>query len=158
MRFAPMLIEQRDPPARSRRCGPGLLIAGACVLLYRTVALLAGEARAVLKRWVVALTVIEMIVDVVTVIAAARWWRTRAPAHSRLPMRAGAVATVVHAGRVLVFVLGRTGPLADFDVRPERRADHRERWSWAQVVVAGVLSTLGLIGVVAIWRVRRRSS
>ena len=150
--------ERGDAPARSRPCGPGLLIVGACVLLYRTVALLAGEARTVLKRWVVALTVMEMVVDVVTVVAAARWWRTRAADHARLPLRVGAVATCLHAARVLVFVLGRTGPWVDFDVRPEHRADHRRRWSWAQVVFAGVMSTLGIIGAVTVWRVRRRSS
>ncbi|MFW2335700.1 hypothetical protein [Ilumatobacter sp.] len=155
---SPILLEQRDRPVRSCRCGPGLLIVGACVLLYRTVALLAGEARTVLKRWVVALTVIEMIVDVVAVVAAARWWRTRALDHARLPLRLGAVAAVVHAVRVLVFVLGRTGPWVDVDVRPEHRADHNQRWSWAQVVFAGVMSTLGIVGVVAVWRVRRRSS
>jgi hypothetical protein len=153
-----MLLEHGDPAPCSRRCGPGLLIGGACVLIYRTIALLAGEARTVLKRWVVALTVLEMFVDVVTVVAAARWWRTRAPGHTRVPLRVGAVATCLHAVRVLVFVLGRTGPWVDFDVRPEHRADHRRRWNWAQVVFAGVMSTLGIIGAVAVWHVRHRAS
>lgn len=144
-------------PVRSSGVGAGLLIAGAGVLLYRTVALLAGGARAVLKCWVVALTVIEMIVDIVTVLCAARWWRSRDPRHARLPLRVAAAATLLHASRVLVFILGRTGPWIDFDVRPEHRADHRERWRWAEVVFAGVMSAFGVLGVAVIWRVRRRS-
>lgn len=66
-------------------------------------------------------------------------------------------ATFLHAGRVLVFVLGRTGPWVDFDVRPEKRADHRERWTWGQVVFAGVMSVFGVVGALAIWRARRRT-
>jgi len=144
-------------PVRSSGVVPGLLIAGAGVLLARTIALLAGGARAVLKSWVVALTVIEMIVDIVTVLGAARWWRSRIPRHARLPLRVAAAATLLHAVRVLVFVLGRTGPWIDFDVRPEHRADHRERWRWAEVAFAGVMSAFGVVGVVVVWRARRRS-
>lgn len=77
-------------PVRTSGVGPSLLIAGAGVLLYRTIALLAGGARAVLKSWVVALTFIEMIVDIVTVLGAARWWRSRTPRHARLPLRVAA--------------------------------------------------------------------
>ncbi len=144
-------------PVRSSGVGPGLLVAGAGVLLYRTIALLAGEARAVLKSWVVALTVIEMIVDFVTVLGAVRWWRSRTPRHARLPLRVAAAATLLHSVRVLVFVVGRTGPWVDFDVRREHRADHRERWRWAEVVFAGVMSAFGVIGVVVVWCCRRGS-
>lgn len=37
-----------------------------------------------------------------------------------------AALVVVHAFRVAVFALGRTGPWIDFDVRPEFRATHCE--------------------------------
>ncbi len=108
----------------------------------------------VLKRWVVALTVMEMIVDVVSVAAAARWWKSHAPHHARLPLRVGALATLLHAVRVLIFVLGRTGPWVDFDVRPEHRASHGTRWTWGGVVFAGVMAVLGVIGVGVVWRWR----
>ncbi|MDH3683192.1 MAG: hypothetical protein OEV40_24980 [Acidimicrobiia bacterium] len=134
-----------------------LLFGGAGILLYRTVALLAGSGRVVLKPWVVALTFIEMALDCVTMAGSARWWLTRCAGHARLPLRAGVAATLLHAARVSVFVLGRTGPWRDFDVRPEHRADHDERWTWSQVVLASVLSVLGVIGVVVVWWFRRRS-
>jgi hypothetical protein len=131
-----------------------LLLGGAGILLYRTVALLA-RARAVLRGWVVGLTIVEMALDLVTMGAAARWLVTRAPRHGRPGMRFGAAATSLHAVRVLVFVLGRTGPWTDFDVRPEHRADHRGRWTWGGVIFAGAMSALGVLGVGVVWRVRR---
>lgn len=138
----------------SGRLGAGLLFGGAAVLAYRTVALAAGEARAVLKRWVMALTFVEMVVDALTMIASMRWWVSRSPADARFPLRAGAAAALLHAARVLVFVVGRTGPWRDFDVRPEHRAEHDDRWSWTEVIFAGTTSILGVIGVFVIWSKR----
>ena len=148
------MLEVGAGAARSSGWGPGLLFGGAGILVYRTIALLA-RARAVLRWWVVASTVLEMVVDVGTLVAAGRWWMTRVPDHSRLGLRFGAAATLLHAVRVLVFVLGRTGPWVDFDVRPGHRADHRGRWTWGGVIFAGVMSVLGIVGVGAIWAVRR---
>lgn len=153
-----VVVEREVVRARSHRFGAGLLFVGADVLLYRTIALLTGSARVVLRSWVVVLTVVEMAIDVVTVVTTARWWRSGAPGHARPALRCGAAATLVHAVRVLVFVVGRTGPWVDFDVRPEHRADHGSRWRWVEVVFAAVMSLLGIIGVGIVWRVRRRSS
>ena len=141
-------------PARTGGVRPALLLGGAGILVCRTVALL-SRGRTVLRGWVVALTIAEMAVDVVTMVAASRWLLTRAPRHGRPAMRFGAAATLLHAVRVLVFVLGRTGPWRDFDVRPEHRGDHRGRWTWGGVIFAGVMSALGVLGVGVIWRVRR---
>jgi hypothetical protein len=63
---------------------------------------------------------------------------------------------MLHALRVLIFVLGRTGPWVDFDVRPEQRSSHAARWTWDQVYFAATLSVLGVVGVLVIWRLRRR--
>lgn len=148
-----------DPAvARALRSGqvhPALLTGGAGLLLYRTVALLAGGGRIVLKPWVVALTVVEMVLDVVTTIGSLRWWATRSAERAPLALRAGAATTLVHAARVSIFVLGRTGPWQDFDVRRAHRAGHRQRWTWGQVVFAGVLSALGVVAVLRIWQARR---
>jgi hypothetical protein len=146
--------DRRDaPPPTSRRRHAALLAAGAGFLLYRTIALLRG-ARTILRPWVIALTCVEMVLDAATVAGALRWRRSRSPHHAHLPLRTGAAATLLHAVRVLVFVLGRTGPRVDIDVRPEARADHDRRWTWTQVVVAGVLSVVGVIGTGLIWRWR----
>ena len=144
-------------PTESASVAPALLFGGAAVLVYRTVFLLSG-ARSVLKGWVVALTIVEMAVDIATLLAAVRWWVTRDPHHSRPAMRFGAAATLLHAMRVSVFVLGRTGPWRDFDVRPEHRPDHDQRWTWGGVVVAGVMSALGFLGVGIIWQLRRSAA
>lgn len=144
-------------PARAGGVGPGLLLGGAAVLVYRTVALL-SRARTVLAGWVVGLTIVEMVVDVATMVAAARSLTTRAREDGRLALRFGAAATFLHAARVLVFVLGRVGPWRDFDVRPEHRADHRERWTWGGVIFAGAMSALGVLGVGIVWRIRRSAT
>lgn len=131
------------------------MLAGAGILLYRTLALIAGGARSVLKPWVIWLTFLEMAIDVITMGAASRWWQSRNADDRGPALAAGASATVVHAVRVAVFVLGRTGPWIDIDVREDARANHDERWTWPQVVFAGTLATAGVAGVVMIWIVRR---
>ena len=71
-------------------------------------------------------------------------------------MRLGAGGVILHAVRVLIFVLGRVGPWIDFDVRLEHRALHHTRWEIGWVYFAAIMSVLGIIGVVVIWRIRRR--
>ena len=113
----------------ARRWAPGLLFTGAGLLLYRTIALLLGGARTVLKPWVVQLTYVEMAIDAITMLSATRWWSSRNPDHAHPALVAGAATTLVHAGRVAVFVVGRTGPWVDFDVREDQRAGHDARWT-----------------------------
>jgi hypothetical protein len=67
-------------------------LGGAAILVYRTVALL-SRARTVLKGWVVGLTIVEMSVDVATIVGSARWWTTRAPRDGRLALRFGAATS-----------------------------------------------------------------
>jgi hypothetical protein len=67
-----------------------------------------------------------------------------------------AAATILHAVRVLIYALGRTAPLLNFDVRPERRVVIGDQGGWFWVIFASVLSILGLIGVLVVWLLRRR--
>lgn len=53
--------------------------------------------------------------------------------------------------------LARAGPSVDFDVKPEQRASHAERWSWSWLDFASAVSALAVVGVILIWR-RRRSA
>jgi len=133
-----------------------LLALGACILLARTVVMLAQGALMVLVPWVSSLLLAESLLDVTTLLGSVRWWVREEATRERFALRAGAAATLLHAVRVLIFVLGRTGPWVDFDVRPEQRALHAGRWNWGQLYFAAVLSVLGVIGVVMIWRWRRR--
>jgi hypothetical protein len=134
-----------------QRVYAALLALGACVLLFRTVTMLAAEgAVGVLMPWVFGLLVAELLLDATTLLGSVRWWLSGAEACDRLPLRTGAAAAILHAVRVLIFVLGRTGPWINFDVRPEQRALHAERWSWGRVYFAAVLSVLGVLCVVVI--------
>jgi len=135
--------------------GPTLMAAGVSILLYRAAALIVTSWR-VLRGWVLALAGGELLLDIATLATSIRWGRSNDPDHRRLPLRLAAAATVVHAVRVLVFVLGRTRPFKDFDVRPEHRADHDQRWTRGQVSFASVMSILGLLGVLVVRRCLRR--
>jgi hypothetical protein len=140
----------------SLRLYASLLALGASVLLARTVVMLAQGAMKVLVPWVSSLLLAECLLDITTLVGSVWWWVRDEADRERFALRAGAAATILHAVRVLIFVLGRAGPWVDFDVRPEQRALHAESWSWGQVYFAAVLSALGVIGVVVIWMWRRR--
>ena len=133
------------------------IILGVCILLYRTVMMLSQGTMEVLVLWVFALLIADFLLDVTTLLSSIRWWVTGAERHAVFPLRVFAAAIVLHAIRVLIFVLGRTGPWIDFDVRPEERFMHAERWNWDQVYFAAVMSALGVIGVIVVWIYRRRN-
>lgn len=146
-----------DMSGPRQRLYASLVILGACILLFRTVLMMAQGAMAVLVAWVLGLLLAELVLDVATLAGSVRWWVTREEGHARLPLRTCAAAVILHAVRVLIFVLGRIGPWIDFDVRPEQRALHSTRWSWGWLYFAAVMSVLGVLGVLIIWRYRRRA-
>lgn len=134
------------------------LILWACILLFRTVLMITGEALTVLVLWVSILLIAEFLIDTGWLLSAILWWIANDETKARTPLRLAAAAIILHATRVLIFVLGRVGPWIDFDVRPEHRALHHARWSWGWLYFAAIMSVLGVIGVITIWRFRRRSS
>jgi hypothetical protein len=139
------------------RLWAGLLTLGAVLLLYRTIAMMTDGSLAVLVPWVAATVVVEAAMDAAEVFWAGRWFVTRASRDERIALRLGAAVAIVHALRVLIFVLGRTGPWVDFDVRPGLRGTGRASASAASVYFAGTMALLGVAAVVVIWRVRRRA-
>jgi hypothetical protein len=134
-----------------------LLALGACILLYRTVTMISQGALGILVVWVSILLMAEMLVDLGCLLGAVRWWISRDRAKGTLALRLGAAAAVLHALRVLVFVLGRTGPWIDFDVRPEHRAVHGDTWTWTGVWFAAIMAVMGVAGVIVIWGLIRRA-
>ncbi len=133
------------------------LILGACILLFRTVMMITGEALTVLVLWVSILLIAEFLIDSGWLVSALFWWITDDESKAHIPLRLAAAAIILHGIRVLIFVLGRVGPWVDFDVRPEHRALHDARWSWGWLYFAAIMSILGVIGVITVWRFRRRS-
>ena len=142
--------------ASRQRLYAALLGAGACILLFRTILMIAQGYLGILLPWVAGLLLVELALDLGCLLGCIRWWVAGDKARARLPLRLGAAATILHAVRVLIYALGRTAPLLNFDVRPERRAVIGDQGGRFWVIFASVLSILGLIGVLVIWLLRRR--
>ncbi len=133
-----------------------LLILGASILLFRTLRLLFFEqGLEILVLWVIILTVLESIIDSCCIIGSLRWLISNDALKATFPLRLGAAAAILHAIRVLIYVLGRTGPWVNFDVKPIYRSSYSFDWFWVWFVA--ILSVLGVIGVIVIWKLRRRS-
>ena len=143
---------------KKQRFYAALIILGASILLYRTISMLVFEdALELLMLWVIVLLFLEMAIDVACIATAIPWWVSDDRNKASLPLRFGAAAALFHAFRVLIYVLGRTGPWVDFDLRPEHRGIEPDQWTWISVYFAATLSVLGIIGVIVIWRLRRRA-
>ena len=134
-----------------------LLILGACILLFRTTYMLFDGALSTLVLWVSILLITEFLLDLSCLLSSIRWWITNDENYARIPLRIGASAAILHAIRVLIFVIGRVGPWIDFDVKFEHQTLHSTRWSWGWLYFAAILAVLGVIGVLFIWKLRRRA-
>jgi hypothetical protein len=119
--------------------------------------MLSQGALDILVLWVSAVLIAEMLLDSACLLSSIKWWIANDRKYDSIPLRLGAAAAILHAFRVLIFVLGRIGSWLDFDVRPAHRALHSTRWSMGQVYFAAIMSVLGLIGVLIIWTIRRRA-
>ena len=140
-----------NPPSKHRLYA-SLLILGGAILLFRTIAMLAGDALSILVWWASGLLLMEMLVDVAVMLTSIRWWRKGSRETARLPLQLAAAATILHFIRVMIFVLGRTGPWINFDVQANQISRHADTWTWTGVYFAGIMATLGVIGMIIIWR------
>lgn len=138
-----------------RRLYAAALFLGGSVLLVRAITLFAEDAPARWVPWVGVSLYVESAAIVVALAAIARWFITPDDRRTSTAFWATAALVVVHAFRVAVFALGRTGPWVDFDVRPEFRAVHGDTWTWAEVYFASSAALLSLIITIAVWRQRR---
>jgi len=134
-----------------------LLFLGAGLLLYRTIAMIMAGALTHLTPWVVFLLLVEMVIDGIAMLVCLAWGLTGKARHINNVVRVTTAVVVMHAVRVLIFVLGRIGPWTDFDVRPEARALHATRWTWNDVYLAGGLSALSVILLIVFLRSWRRN-
>jgi hypothetical protein len=132
-----------------------LVFLGAGFLFLRTIKMMTQDALVWMVSWVAALLIAESLLDATILLGAVRWWMTQAEDHARFPLRATAAAVFLHAVRVLVYALGRLGPWIDFDIRPEHRPVYSSRGSLGWVYFASIMSVLGILGVIIVWRNRR---
>ena len=139
----------------NKRIYPVLLTLGAGLLLFRTVRLLFFEnGLNSLMLWVVILTFIEMLIDFSCVIFSIKWFLKNNNQDIRISLRLGAAAAILHALRVLIYVLGKLEPLRGFGVRPEYRTYGSVDLFW--VYFAAILSVLGIVGVIIICLIRKK--
>ena len=140
-----------------QRLYASLLALGAGFLLYRTITMFVQGALNIFVLWVFTLLIAEMLLDLSCLLASIRWWIMNDRSKSRLPLRLGTAVVFLHAIRVLIFVMGRLEPWINLDVRPEQIPMHDERWTWTGVWFAAIMSVLGIIGVIVIWILIKRS-
>ncbi len=140
-----------------RRLYAAALFLGGGVLLVRAVTLFVQDAPSRWVPWVGASLYVESAAIVIALVTLVQWFITPDDRHTSTVFTATAALVVVHAFRVAVFALGRTGPWVDFDVRPEFRADHADTWTWVEVYFASGAALLSLIITVLVWRQRRRA-
>ena len=127
---------------------------GICILLFRTIVMMADGSLATFVPWASALLVLESLLNTGTLLGSIWWWIAGAETRGSLPLRFAAAAVIVHAVRVLIYVLGDVGPWPHFDVRPAYRATQVVDPTW--VIFASTMAALSLVALLIIWRVRRR--
>jgi len=104
--------------------------------------------------WVIALTFLEAAIDLSCFVFCIRWFIAKDKTKDSLPLRFGAAAALLHAGRVAIYVLGRAGPWLNFDIKPEFREEIATVWFW--VYFAATLSVMGVVGIIIICRLRKK--
>ena len=144
-------------PGWKQRLYATALMLGAGLLLFRTISMIVGGALESQVAWVAVLLVGELLVDAACLAASLRWWITGSTGTAVSALRLGAAAALLHAVRVLIFVVGRVGPWIDFDLRPEYRAPPHGGSVSGWVYFAAVMAITGVAGVIVIWTLRRRA-
>ena len=144
-------------PSSRQRLYAFLLLIGASILLSRTITMIVQGNLRILVPWVSILLVAELVVDLSCSVFSVIWWISNDASRDSIPLKLGATAAILHAFRVLIFVIGRLGPWIDFDIQPEQRTLHDTRGEMGWVYFAAIMSILSIIGVVVIWWLRRRA-
>ena len=126
---------------------------GIWVLLGKTIVMTLGGGLTTFVPWVAALLALEFALNAGVFLSAIVWWCSATARFARLSLRLTAATVIVHAVRVLIYVLSQAGPWHGFDVRPEHRAAPGGEWIW--VAFAATMSAISLVGLVIVWRRRR---
>jgi hypothetical protein len=139
-----------------QRIYASLMFLGACILLFSSITMVAQGNLGIQVLWVSVLLIAELLVDLGCAVFSVVWWIQNDSKNDRIPLRFGTAAVLLHAFRVLIFVIGRIGPWINFDVRPEHHALHDTSWNMGDMYFTSIMSILGIFGVVFIWQYRRR--
>ena len=140
-----------------QRLYSSLLFLGACILLFRTITMIVQGYLGVFVIWVSVLLMAEFLVDLGCAAFSVVWWISNDARKDKIPLRLGTAAAILHAIRVLIYVVGRIGSSNNFDIKPEYHSSSYAHWEIGWVYFASIMSILGLIGVVIIWQYRQRA-
>ena len=142
----------KDP---KQRLYAGLLMLGTFILLLRTLRMVLVEQDfEILVDWVYTLLILEFMLDLGCLLAASRWFVLSKWRYASTALKLGSWLVMLHAFRVLIYVMGRIGPWKNFDVKMEYHHNYTYDGFW--VYFAAVFAALGLIGLVVAWRIWRR--
>ncbi|MBT8320986.1 MAG: hypothetical protein KJO90_04885 [Eudoraea sp.] len=142
----------KDP---KQRLYASLLIAATSILLIRSWHMSMEEQNfAVLVGWVYSLLILEFMLTIGCLLAASRWFVLSKWQYASTALKFGVWAVMMHAVRVFILVLGRTGKWQNFDLIPEYHAVFSIDWFWLYFSVGFAL--MALIGVYVVWRLWRR--
>ena len=73
--------------ASKRRIYASLLALGACVLLFRTIAMISGGSLDILVLWASVLLIAELLIDAGCLLGSIRWWIGNDPGKSHLALK-----------------------------------------------------------------------
>lgn len=142
----------KDP---KQRLYATLLMTATSILVVRTWHMAMEEQHfEILVGWVYGLLIVEFMLTIGCLLAATRWFVLSKWQYASTALKFGVWAVMLHAVRVLVLVLGRTGPWMNFDVRPEYQSVFALDWFWVYFSVG--FSALALIGLYVVWRLWRQ--
>lgn len=139
-----------------QRLFAGFIFLGAGFLLFRTIRLISQGYLSMYTLWAAGLLLLEFLILGAALLGAVRWFVSSDGKHDRFPLMVIAAGIFLHAFRVGIYVLGRIGPWKDFEIRPEYRALFAGGWSMFWVIFTAVMSVLGMIGVIIVWRMRKK--
>ena len=142
----------KDP---RQRLYSGLLMLGTFILMLRTLRMVLVEQEfEMLTDWVYVLLILEFMLILGCLLASSRWFVLSKWRYASTALKLGSWAVMLHALRVLIYVLGRTGPWINLDVKPVYHKSYSFDWFW--IYFAAGFAALGLIGLVIAWRIWRQ--
>ncbi len=142
----------KDP--RQRMYAGLLMLAGGFLLIRTLRMVLVEQPFEILAEWVYALLILEFMLDLGCLLAGSRWFILSKWQYASTALKMGVWSVMVHAMRVLIYVLGRTGPWKNFDIQADYHAGYSFDWFW--VYFSAGFAILSLTGVYVVWRLWRR--
>jgi hypothetical protein len=133
-----------------------LFTIGGAILVSRAFTMMVDGYLGIYVPWAAILLALEFLIDATWLASAIAWFFKDNKANEKNTFNLAAASILLHAFRVMIFVLARIGPLTNFDIKETYHATHYARWDWTGIFLAATLSLMGVVGVLVVWGIRRR--